>query len=740
MGKAEQVRVYRPVAPLARLGIDLTRARAGRYVGRDELATLQRLFDAAVAERSLRFATIVGVPGLGKSRLAAELLAYVDAQPMLVTWRQGRCLPYGAGISFWALGEIVKAHAGILESDPVGVATAKLDGVLPSTDERGWFRERLLPLLGVGSGIDVERAEQFAAWRRFLEHLAAERPTVLVFEDLHWADAAMLAFLEELPSSDRRRAPARPGTTRPELDEGPASPGRVRSNQGRPSTPARRRGERTGVEPPRDQGSCTSAPRPDPGARRGQPAVHRGIHSTAPRSRPARAVRRRPAAAARGRDPARPRSIQALSPLVSTPAARPEAAAGVRLGRRQGLLGRRGGGDGSVTRRRSSAPCSSWRYEFVRPSERSSMGGEREYAFWHVLAGRCVRGAPAGRTSIATCRCSPVIESKAVGRIEDVADVLAHHYSTALDLARATGDDAQSTALQARLPVPVARRRARELDVPLALGLLERAIALTPEGHPDRPRTRTPRRSARERRPRRGGARRPERGGARTSPQATAVPPGGRWPAPSPAADSDFGWTDARETVANLEVAGPSLALGRALLRFAIGSATWARYDECRDYLRRIRDLAEAIEATEPMAAQSLRAGALSIDALSGRPGDLGGLDDFRKAIELGTAAGDGDKTLSKYLNYAFSAAALVGPETALRIVEEGLAFARPRGLLPDALFLEVNQTHFLYDAGLHDRALAGDPGDRSTARGDGFDLGAGGDDVQSGPHSDAPR
>ena len=59
----------------------------------------------------------MGEPGLGKSRIVAELFGYIDARPELVTWRQGRCLPYGEGITFWALGEIVKAHAGILESD-----------------------------------------------------------------------------------------------------------------------------------------------------------------------------------------------------------------------------------------------------------------------------------------------------------------------------------------------------------------------------------------------------------------------------------------------------------------------------------------------------------------------------------------------------------------------------------------------------------------------------------------------
>ena len=139
--------------------------------------------------------------------------------PSLITWRQGRCLPYGEGITFWALGEILKAHAGILESDPPDVATTKLDAVLPEGEERPWFRQRLLPLLGIEATSTAEREELFTAWRRFLEHIAEQDPTVLVFEDLHWADDAMLAFLEHLAD----RAEAVPllvvGTARPELFE-----------------------------------------------------------------------------------------------------------------------------------------------------------------------------------------------------------------------------------------------------------------------------------------------------------------------------------------------------------------------------------------------------------------------------------------------------------------------------------------------------------------------------------------
>ena len=106
-----------------------------------------------------------------------------------------------------------------MESDSSEVAQHKLEVVLPEGDERPWFRQRLLPLLGIEATSPAEREELFTAWRRFLEHIAEARPTVLVFEDLHWADEAMLAFLEHLAD----RAEGVPllivGTARPELFE-----------------------------------------------------------------------------------------------------------------------------------------------------------------------------------------------------------------------------------------------------------------------------------------------------------------------------------------------------------------------------------------------------------------------------------------------------------------------------------------------------------------------------------------
>ena len=126
--------------PLARFGTDLTRTHDTPFIGREiDLALLKGIFDKTVAATSPQLVTVVGEPGLGKSRIVAELGAYIDTKPDLITWRQGRCLPYGEGITFWALGEILKAHAGILESDAPDVATDQA--------RRGPSRRRGTPLV-----------------------------------------------------------------------------------------------------------------------------------------------------------------------------------------------------------------------------------------------------------------------------------------------------------------------------------------------------------------------------------------------------------------------------------------------------------------------------------------------------------------------------------------------------------------------------------------------------------------
>ena len=166
-----------------------------RLVGRRrEVDVLAGALARAREERAPQLVTIVGVPGIGKSRLVFELFHLVENDPDLVRWRHGRCLPYGEGITFWALGEMVKAEAGIAESAAAEEAESKLRTAV----EDEWVRAHLRPLIGLGSDVSGDRREAFAAWRRFFEALAEEGPLVLVFEDLHWADEALLDFVDHL--------------------------------------------------------------------------------------------------------------------------------------------------------------------------------------------------------------------------------------------------------------------------------------------------------------------------------------------------------------------------------------------------------------------------------------------------------------------------------------------------------------------------------------------------------------
>jgi tetratricopeptide (TPR) repeat protein len=148
--------------------------------------------------------TLVGVPGVGKSRLVAELGKAVADDEEIIAWRYGRCLPYGEGVTFWALGEVVKAQCGIHENDTAAVAAEKLGRAvadLTPEGERRWVETSLRPLVGLAPedvGMQDRRAELFAGWRMFLEGLSARRPLVVVIDDLQWADDGLLDFVDGL--------------------------------------------------------------------------------------------------------------------------------------------------------------------------------------------------------------------------------------------------------------------------------------------------------------------------------------------------------------------------------------------------------------------------------------------------------------------------------------------------------------------------------------------------------------
>jgi class 3 adenylate cyclase len=244
-GKANPVPVWRLLAARSRTGIETVRRPDTPYVGREEeLAQLRRLFERTLAERTVQLVTVVGEPGVGKSRFVGELAASADARPDFVVWRQGRCLPYGEGITFWALGEVVKAEAGILESDDPAQVAAKLQAavaaLLPASSELEWLRARLAPLVGVADpeATKPERTELFAAWRRFIEAMATTHPLVLMVEDLHWADPAMLEFLEHLADHSTGLPLLLVATARPELLERHPGWGESRPNASRIRLPS----------------------------------------------------------------------------------------------------------------------------------------------------------------------------------------------------------------------------------------------------------------------------------------------------------------------------------------------------------------------------------------------------------------------------------------------------------------------------------------------------------------------
>jgi class 3 adenylate cyclase len=205
-GKAEPVEYWPALKALSRVGETRRRRDATPLVGRArERQALIDAFEHARGERSVRALTLVGVPGVGKSRLVRELFRHIDSQPDLVRWREGRSPPYGDRGTFWALGEIVKAELGVLESEETEVVSTMLERsvarVVTDGDEAMWIEGHLRTLVGLEGGPTLfgdRRAEAFAAWRRFLESLATNRPTVLVLEDLHWADDAAIDFVEHL--------------------------------------------------------------------------------------------------------------------------------------------------------------------------------------------------------------------------------------------------------------------------------------------------------------------------------------------------------------------------------------------------------------------------------------------------------------------------------------------------------------------------------------------------------------
>ena len=710
-GKAEPVRVFHAKAPRARFGTDLTRTHDSPFVGREiDLAILKGVFDKTVAASSVQLVTVIGEPGLGKSRIVAELGVYVDARPDLVTWRQGRCLPYGEGITFWALGEILKGHTGILESDPPEVARARLDQVLPEGQEREWFRQRLLPLLGIEATSSAQRAELFTAWRRFLEHVADERPTVLVFEDLHWADEPMLAFLEHLADVAEGVPLLLVATARPELYERHPDYARGLRNA-TPINLAPLSQEETArlVSALLD---ATVLP-----AEVQKPILDRADGNPLYAEEFVRLLKDRELLVRAGTswelkagaEVPFPDSVQALI-AARLDTLEPEAKS---LLADAAVIGKVfwAGGVAQMGERDLETVTAMLRElsrkELVRPARQSSMAGEAEYAFGHILA-RDVAYNQLPRASRASRHVAAAewIESKVPGRVEDLADVLAYHYATAFELARAAGDTRRATQLEAPALrfLGLAAERALGLDTAAALASSEHALALAPPGHPDRAAALA----------RFGGA---AFHAGRLADAAEAL----------------------QEAIASFRARGDLLAAARAMsalgeVLYRTGDPRWADLPADAvallaplpagpELVSALTDLARA-KALQGQAEACIRhaeqALALADELGLPRPartlgyrglarcdlGDAGGLDDYRDAIALATDVGRGREAGVIYANFGETLWAFEGAEAALEVMRSGMAFAHDRGLAETVNYITGSTLDPLFGHGAFDEAL----------------------------------
>jgi class 3 adenylate cyclase/tetratricopeptide (TPR) repeat protein len=712
-GKAEPLRVWVARAARSRFGAELQRGLPTPFVGRqDELELLKHTFARTVREPSVQLLTLLGEPGVGKSRLIRELFAYTDDRPELVAWRHGRCLPYGEGVTFWALGEIVKAHAGILESDDARTArnklTACVEALVAEAAEQEWITSRLAPLIGLADKADgVEQMESFSAWRLFLESIASQRPFVVAIEDLQWAQDAMLDFVSHVLEWSTGYPMLILCSARPELlQHAPRWGGGTRNSAIVSLTPLSDGETRTLVESllPGD----TAPDVFDLIAERagGNPLFAEEF---------VRMLQDRSGGAAVGSDvvllsDSSPESLDALiAARLDTLDVEEKS-----LLQDASVIGRVfwpsavAAVSGSDLQSVRAALRDLAQRDLVRPSRISSVQGDSEYAFAHALIrdvayGQIPRLERVDKHVVA----AGWIERLAAERVADHAELLAHHYGQALDLSRTAGRESLDELEDAtRRALMLAGERSIALDVARATESFDRVLELLPSGHPDC--------------------------ASALFWKAIAAQDAGRYEE----AEELY-----RRSIEAFREGGDRIGEGISLNR--LSNVLWERgaYAESRDHLE---ESAEILEAEPPgpelatcyasMASARILVGAFEeaielseralelakrfdVEGLVSRAlsyrgtarcfsGDRGGLDDFTEALEVAESIGSSQDSALALLVRAEVEWAVEGPTLALETVRTGRDLAERRGVRDMVFFFDALSLGALFDLGAWDELL----------------------------------
>jgi len=474
-GKSQPLQVWEAVEARARLGIDVVQRPTTPLVGRGEEVDL--LLDAlrrCRSERAVQLVTLVGVPGIGKSRLVWELMQAVERDPDFITWRQGRSLPYGEGVTFWALGEMVKAQAGILDTDMAEAAGQKLHAtvvdMISDPTEAAWVEEHvraLAGLEGVTSTSGNRSSEAAAAWRRFLEALADRHPLVLVFEDLHWADDALLDFIDHLADWSSDVSMLIVCTARPELLDRRGSWGGGKRNALTVALSPLNDSDiarlistllEQALLPAETQAMLlsTAAGNPLYAEEYVRMLIDRGhLQHDSGRWRLSDTT-----------ELPVPESVQGLiaARLDDLPADQKSLLQDASVLGKVIWLGALASMSGTDPLQVEAHLHALERREMLRRERRSSVAADTEYAFRHVLMRDVAYGQiPRVQRADKHQRAAAWIETLSADR-GDVSDMLAHHYARALEYARDTGQPTAELELRARMALRDAGDRASALN------------------------------------------------------------------------------------------------------------------------------------------------------------------------------------------------------------------------------------------------------------------------------------